>query len=166
MNANWLAQLAPEHEPPPPPWWPPAIGWWVAGAGCLALLAACFFVWRWYAKHARGRRIRRAAILELERIRARGDDGRAARAIQRLLRRYALTLFGSDRVARLAGEPWIDFLTEHGGEGLAGDDGRALLDAAFGHASAAPELRERWLEAAATFIRRAQRAGGPEAHEP
>jgi hypothetical protein len=154
MNANWLSELAPEHPPPPPAWWPPARGWWIVAGVCL-LLGVAAAAWRRYWRHADGRRARRAALFELQRIRANGDDRAAAHAIQRLLRRYALTVFGADRVAHLTGSAWIDFLAQHGGDGLAGDNGQGLLRAAFGSA-AAPAQRKSWQDAAEAFIRRAR----------
>jgi hypothetical protein len=102
--------------------------------------------------------MRRAAFAELKRIGAQGESGAAA-DIQRLLRRYALGVFGADEVGRLTGDAWLDFVVHHGGERLAGEDGRALLTAAYGNA-ASPSRREAWLEAAAGFIRRAPRRRG------
>jgi Domain of unknown function (DUF4381) len=153
MSADWLNQLAPEHAPPAPPWWPPAAGWWLLAALCvlaaLAILA--------YRRLRQGRRskVRRAAFAELKRIRAQGGE-RAGAEIQRLLRRYALAVFGADRVAPLTGNAWLEFLGHHGGEGLASEEGRALLEAAYG-GGASSALREEWLVAAAAFIRRAPR---------
>jgi hypothetical protein len=153
MSASWLDQLAPEHVPPPPPWWPPAPGWW--GVAALCLLAP-FLILAWRRFHGRARRTaRKAALLELGHIRARAQSDVAAQ-IQRLLRRYALTVFGPDRIAPLSGEAWLDFLTRHGGERFAGEDGRALLRAAYGNAAVATQ-RETWLAAAEVFIRRASR---------
>jgi hypothetical protein len=154
MSASWLDQLAPEHAPPPPSWWPPAPGWWgVAGLCLLALFLV--IAWRRFYGRARRRTARSAALLELGHIRAQPQSEVAAR-IQRLLRRYALTVFGPDRVAPLSGEAWLDFLARHGGERFAGEDGRALLRAAYGNAGAAAQ-RETWLAAAEAFIRRASR---------
>jgi hypothetical protein len=163
MNAQWLDQLAPEHAPPPPPWWPPAVGWWIAAATCVVLVAA-LAAWRRFSAHAPARRLRRAAFSELAHIRSYDDDGAAARDLQRLLRRYALAVFGADRVAPLAGDAWLDFLARHGAEGLAGDSGRQLLGAAFGNRAAAQ--RESWLAAAEAFIRDAPRRVGAGEHAP
>jgi len=158
MTASWLNQLAPEHAPAPPSWWPPAPGWWcVAG---LCLLAVLVLVG--YRRFKRGScpRARRAALAQLDRIRMQHEPDVGAE-IQRLLRRYALAVFGADRVGRLTGKAWLDFLAQHGGEPLGGDRGRALLEAAYGNRRS-PAEREAWLRAAAHFIRRAprRRAGG------
>lgn len=152
MSADWLAQLAPEHAPPPPGWWPPAPGWWILAALCLCAVAVWCW-WRFAPRLLRGRALRSAALEELERIRS-DATGTAAPAIQRLLRRYALTVFDRARVAPLTGEAWVRFLAEHGGTAFADGEGRTFLAAAFG-GKAAP--RESWLAAAEGFIRRAPR---------
>jgi hypothetical protein len=152
MNPSWLTQLAPEHAPPPPGWWPPAPGWWIAAA--LVLAAAAGFAWWW--RRDPHRRRRRSAFRELRRIGA--SDAEApefARAIENVLRRFAMAVFGGDRVARLGGEAWLSFVGSEGGESLAGDTGRSLLSAAFG--GRARDDRERWLAAANDFVRAAAR---------
>jgi len=153
MNADWLNQLAPEHAPPAPSWWPPAPGWWVLAA--LGLLGVLAVVGYRRLRNSTGARARRAAFAELKRIRAQ-NAASAAADIQHLLRRYALAVFGADRVARLTGDAWLDFLVHHGGERLAGGGGRALINTAYG-GRASPAEREAWLEAAAAFIRGAPR---------
>jgi hypothetical protein len=153
MSASWLDQLAPEHAPPPASWWPPAPGWWGVAALCL-LVPILIIVWQRFYVRARRRTARRAALLELRHIRAQPQSEVAGR-IQRLLRRYALTVFGPDRVAPLSGQAWLDFLGRHGGELFAGEDGRALLRAAYGNTGATQH--EIWLAAAEAFIRRAAR---------
>ena len=151
MNPNWLTALAPPQAPPPPPLWPPAPGWWVL-AGLLAALAAGALGW-WRAPRVRRRR---GALRELRRIRtAAADPQTSARAIESLLRRYAMAVFGPDRVARLAGEAWLAFLGAEGAAALAGEAGRALLSAAFGDHPL--DQRTEWLAAADAFVRRAGR---------
>jgi type VI protein secretion system component VasK len=158
MNGNWLAQLAPEHAPAAPSWWPPALGWWLmSGSGLLLVLA--YFAWRAYRARAPRLRARRAAFAELGRIRAESDDRVAADALQRLLRRYALTLFGAERIAELCGPAWIRFVVDQGGAALSGESGEAFLTQAFGGTvpHGGPVPRESWFEAAEGFIRRASR---------
>jgi hypothetical protein len=155
MNTNWVAQLAPEHAPAPPGWWPPALGWWAVAAFGALLIAAAIWWWR-----DPRRVLRRAALNELQRIRADGGNAsETACAIELLLRRYAIAVCGPDRTARLSGEAWLTFAASVGGEAFAGDVGRSLLLATY--RSGAPEdhaqYRERWLSAAETFLRRAAR---------
>jgi MYXO-CTERM domain-containing protein len=151
MNSNWLSQLAPDHAPAPPNVWPPAPGWW---ALALLTLAAIVLLRRWWKDPQR--RARRAALSELQRIRASDGDGAAvARAIQNLLRRYALTVFGRQTIARLTGEAWLQFVAAEGGEALAGHVGRSMLNTAFGNHST--DERDQWAVGAEGFIKRAAR---------
>lgn len=157
MTPNWIAQLAPAHAPPPPGWWPPAPGWWILLALLLATIAVC--VWWWRDPYWRSRR---AALRELRAIRADDSDLVAsAQAIESLLRRFAIAVFGSARVARLTGDAWLAFVAAEGGASLAGETGRSLLAAAFG--GVASDNLEHWIRAADAFVRagrkRARRPG-------
>jgi hypothetical protein len=149
MNGQWLTRLAPPHAPPPPSLWPPAPGWWLLAALALALPAIALWWWR-----NPPRRRRRAALRELGRIRAATDPRESARAIESLLRRYAMTVFGRERVARLAGAAWLEFLGGEGGEMLGGEPGRDLLAAAFG--GTVRDRRAEWLAGAERFVRQAR----------
>jgi hypothetical protein len=107
---------------------------------------------------------RRAALRELRTIRADDSDIVAsAQAIESLLRRFAIAVFGTARVARLTGDAWLAFVVAEGGAPLAGETGRSLLAAAFG--GVASNDRERWITAADAFVRAGRkRAGRPETH--
>jgi hypothetical protein len=158
MTPSWLSQLAPAHPPPPPGWWPPAPGWWLLAV--LLLAAAAAVVWWWRDPY---RRSRRAALRELRAIRAEDSDLVAsARAIESLLRRFAIAVFGPARVARLTGDAWLAFVAAQGGSQLAGDTGRSLLATAFG--GTASDDRDRWIAGADAFVRQARRA--PPAAQP
>ncbi len=151
MSPDWLTQLAPAHAPPPPSAWPPAPGWWALAGLALALAATVLWWWR----DPRRRRVR-AALRELRRIRAADPDPQhSARAIESLLRRYAMAVFGRERVARLTGEAWLALLGAEGGAPLAGEYGRDLLRAAFG--GPARDQRHEWLAGAEGFVRGAGR---------
>ena len=147
MNPNWLSELAPPRAPPPPGWWPPAPGWWILAALAVALAGGALRRWR-----SPRRRLRRVALRELRRIGSADVDLRhSARAIENLLRRYAIAVFGRERVARLTGEAWLAFLAAEGGAPLAGEQGRRLLSTAFG-GKAYDELPS-WLAGADAFVR-------------
>ena len=157
MTPNWISQLAPAHAPPPPGWWPPAPGWWILLV--LLLLAVAFGVRWWRNPYWKSRR---AALRELRAIRADNSDVVAsAQAIESLLRRFAIAVFGSARVARLTGDAWLAFVVAEGGVPLTGETGRSLLAAAFGGVPS--DDRERWITAADAFVRagrkRARRPG-------
>jgi hypothetical protein len=149
MSPAWMSQMAPDHAPPPPGWWPPAPGWWAVGV--LALLLLVLLVRR---LRSHDRTVRRSALAELQLIRnSDAATPEVARAIQSLLRRYAVAVFGRARVAKLTGDAWLEFVGFEGGAPLAGYAGRSLLAAAFGNHS--KDDREHWLAAAETFIKRA-----------
>jgi Domain of unknown function (DUF4381) len=158
MNADWLTQLAPARAPAPPSWWPPAVGWWVVVGLILALAAASILWWR-FSAGARRRRVRRAAIAELNRIRSLDETDRAPE-IQRLMRRYAITAYGTTTVANLSGDAWLRFVQTHGGTGFAGTHGERFLAAAFGKVTPASDTD--WSSAAEAFIRHRP----PRAREP
>lgn len=154
MTPSWLTQLAPAHAPAAPSWWPPAPGWWVLAALALGLAAGASWWWRDPYRSSR-----RAALRELKRIREEDADPRAsARAIESVLRRYALAVFGGERVAQLTGQSWLEFVAAQGGAPLSSESGRSLLAAAFG--GAARDDRESWLAGADAFVRRARPGSG------
>ena len=147
MKPDWLSQLAGAHAPPPPGWWPLAPGWWLLIA--LLVLTTWFIWWRYRQPH---NRLRRAALRELVQLSSGAqDDAAFARALEHLLRRYAVARFGRQMVAGLSGERWIDFVVAHGGADWRGTAGSALLQAAYGGIHQ-PE-RARWISGARAFIK-------------
>lgn len=146
LKADWLSQLAPAHAPPPPGWWPPAPGWW--GVALLLGLIAVALVYLFRRPPAR---LRRAALRELKRLESEpNDDVRLAGELERLMRRYAVAVYGRETAARLSGSAWLAFVVEHGGKELAGEAGHALLRTAYG--SPAGVDRVRWLKGARSFL--------------
>lgn len=158
-SSDWLSALAPERAPAVPGWWPPAPGWWIVA---IVLIAGLVTWLQWW--HQPRRRLRRLALRELRRIRARAlDEVATARALQNLLRRYALAVFGADRVARLNGSEWLGFVAAHGAELLAGPLGEALLVASFsgrGRSGDAADC-DAWCAAVEGFVRQAATVPSP-----
>lgn len=147
VKPDWLAQLAGAHAPPPPHWWPLAPGWWLLGALCLV---STLGIWWWQRRpHFR---LRRAALRELAQLASSAeDDPDFARALEHLLRRYALARFGREAVAGLSGVRWVDFVVAHGGSDWSGTAGMTLLQAAYG---GTPEpQRARWISGARGFLK-------------
>lgn len=165
MKADWTAQLAGDHAPAPVSWWPPAPGWWGVLGVSLLLVIGGIVVWR-RRKSSSGpvrrnslRSLRQIALREIEQIeQSSTDDLAAARAIESVLRRYAMALFGPDRVARLTGASWLQFLGKHGGALLAADTGRTLLEAAFAQRAGGDPAS--WFRASRQFIERARAERG------
>ena len=85
------------------------------------------------------------------------DIPQTARTVQNLLRRYALAMFGPDRVARLSGEAWLQFVAARGAASLGGRLGKSLLAASFGAKVTDQQAqdREAWCAEAERFLRRA-----------
>lgn len=112
MTRDPLSQLRDIHLPLPVSWWPPAPGWWI-----VSVLLAAFCVGGGYflRKFRMKRRYRKFALQELERL-AGNPDGKAV-LIQTavLVRRVAVQSFGSQAVARLAGDKWLQFLDQTAG---------------------------------------------------
>ncbi|MBO6557041.1 MAG: DUF4381 domain-containing protein [Pseudomonadales bacterium] len=128
-----LAQLRDIHPPGMIETWPPAPGWWVLAAISLALLlyGLYWLIQRWIAN-----RYRREAMSELHQLRAdwhdHGDDQVYLEALQRLLKRVALTRFSRDDVAGLTGEAWVQFLDRStGSHDFSMADSEALIDGAY-----------------------------------
>lgn len=151
MTPDWVSQLAPAHQPAPPGWWPPAPGWWILAA--LLVAAAVIAAWEWRDPYRRSRRV---ALRELRAIRAEESDlVSCARAIESLMRRFAVAVFGVAQVARLTGDAWLTFVAARGGAALGGEAGRSLLTTAFG--GEASDGRASWIAGADAFVRGAQR---------
>jgi len=148
---SWTQQLAPDHAPPPVGWWPPAPGWWAL----LIILVVISTLWALRSRTRDNfRSVRREALRELQAIEeSNADDPTVAKGIENVLRRYAIALFGTERVAKLTGRAWLQFLGSHGGAILAGDTGRSLLEAAFANRS--PGERGSWFSGSREFVRQA-----------
>jgi hypothetical protein len=106
-----LAQLRDIHTPGIIETWPPAPGWWMlATLGTLMVIAGLTWLYRYW----RANRYRREAMSELDRLLAnwhKNEDVLAyLQALQKLLKRAALTSFPREEVASLTGEAWVQFL--------------------------------------------------------
>jgi hypothetical protein len=116
--AGDLQQMAEVVEPLPPSWRPQTIGWPVAGAFVLTLLAVA--TWRWWRRY-RANRYRREALAELARLRAGLSATPHARAhalvaMAELLKRTALSACPRAQVASMAGTEWAQFLRANAGK--------------------------------------------------
>jgi hypothetical protein len=106
-----LAQLRDIHTPGMIETWPPAPGWWMLAAFGTLLVIAGF---AWLYRHWRANRYRREAMSELVRLLEtwhKNEDAQAyLEALQKLLKRTALSSFPREEVASLTGEAWVQFL--------------------------------------------------------
>jgi hypothetical protein len=133
----------------------------------VLVLGAAIGAWAWWRSPRR--RLRDATLRELRKIRAADlSVSETAQAIQNLLRRYALALFGQDAVARLNGVAWLEFLALRGAPAFGGTIGRSLLAASYGGGADGAD-RAAWFDAAETFLRRprvTRRSGTPRGARP
>ena len=148
VQPDWLAQLAPAHAPPPIGWWPLAPGWWALLA---LLIAAIVGICLWY--RSQPRRLRRSGLRELAKLEATTvGDAALARALEHLVRRYAVARYGRETVAGLSGARWLAFAIARGATQWQGDTGTALLQAAYGGTPQKTE-RARWVAGARAFLK-------------
>lgn len=105
----------------PVPWWPLAPGWYLLCALVLgALLAIGLHAWFHWKRNG----YRREAMKELKNV----DD---AAAIASLLRRTAIAESGRDKIAKLQGDAWTDWLSTHGPEPLPRNLRQQLIEGVY-----------------------------------
>lgn len=102
-----LGQFAEIVSPAAINWLPQTAGWaWLGAALALLLLRACWKgLRRWYRD-----RYRREAIARLQQLAQSSQPEGWLIELNKLLKLTAMAAFSRERVARLSGEEWIDFL--------------------------------------------------------
>jgi len=107
-----LAQLQDIHIPAEIGIWPPAWGWWVL----LVVIIACISALVFFIKRKKARNAYRAlAVAELNTIHAKygaEQNSEYLQALSIILRRTALSGFGSQFNASLKGSEWLEWLDE------------------------------------------------------
>jgi len=151
-SADPVSDLRDIHLPDPVSFWPPALGWWIAllvGIGLIALAV-------WAFRRFRTPTVLRTAHHELQGLResyaANQQNHTLTLGLSRLLRRYAMAVYGRERVAGLTGQQWLAFLNEKGltrqfTEGA----GKVLVSVPYGSQESVQGLEliatvERWLK--------------------
>lgn len=110
-----LSQLRDIHLPASVGWWPPAIGWWLLALLLISVIVGSIYwlVWR-YRRLA----YKREALAHMETIKARylssRDDQQLLSELSSLLKRTAITRYGRDEIAGMAGNQWLTFLDRTG----------------------------------------------------
>ncbi|MEH6582440.1 MAG: DUF4381 domain-containing protein [Halioglobus sp.] len=98
------------HEMVPPDginWLPQTIGWLCLGVALLTL--GLYRTWKFLRQWYRDR-YRREAAAQL--LHVKGDHSALIKELNSLLKRTALVAYPRERVARLSGKPWSDFLKQ------------------------------------------------------
>lgn len=130
MQQDPLAQLKDIHLPQAIGWWPPAPGWWIVTFLLLAsILGLIYWIWRRHRKMA----YRRAAVNQLEQIKAgyqqHRDPIKLLTELSVLLKRTCITRYGRDHSAGLTGQEWLQFLDSTGNtKGFTEGCGKALVE--------------------------------------
>lgn len=110
-----LAQLKDIHLPSAVSWWPLALGWWIAlFVGVALLLAGVYFYRRWQRKSPQEMIIEESLQL-FNRLQTQSLTPKGLiMALSALLRRTAISLYGREMTANLAGDDWLQFLNQKG----------------------------------------------------
>jgi hypothetical protein len=113
------------HLPAAIAWWPPAIGWWLALLIVVALIVVAGLLYQ--------RRYRERAALRGLKAVARSLAGGASpvvcvQRISMILRRFAMSVASSGKVAGLTGDDWLAFLDRRWGrDEFSAGIGRVLI---------------------------------------
>ena len=107
--------------------------------------------WLWYRRPAQ--RLRRSGLRELAKVESTTvGDADLARALEHLVRRYAVVRYGREAVAGLSGSRWLAFAIARGATPWQGATGESLLQAAYGGSPQQPD-RARWIAGARAFLK-------------
>lgn len=106
---NELAELKDIHLPPGVSMWPLAIGWYVVTITILMLLAFSMYrLIKWFQYN----KPKKQALKLLGQLKTSPDTQNKLTQIALLLKRVAIRYHGIDKVAKLSGNRWIDFLNK------------------------------------------------------
>ena len=106
---NELAELKDIHLPPGVSMWPLAIGWYVVTITILMLLAFSMYrLIKWFQYN----KPKKQALKLLGQLKTSSDTQSKLTQIALLLKRVAIRYHGIDKVAKLSGNRWIDFLNK------------------------------------------------------
>tara|TARA_R110002110_G_scaffold205066_7_gene417262 strand:- start:417934 stop:418440 length:507 start_codon:yes stop_codon:yes gene_type:complete len=105
-------------------WWPQTAGWLVVGvlAACLLLYRIGLRVRHWYRN-----RYRREAIKRLRLLHSTTTPETLPSEVNRLLKITAMVAYSRERVARLSGRQWVDFLNGQCSTPVFSEDSETLL---------------------------------------
>ena len=110
-----LANLQPLREPELIGWWPLAPGWWLV---VLLAAVALISIGVWLLRHLQRTAYRRAAIRQLDALRAQNQAETASdeylSKINALLKSVAVIAYGKREVAAQHGDKWLAFLNRTG----------------------------------------------------
>ncbi len=134
MPDNGSLELHDIHLPAEPGWFPLAPGWWMLFAVLLVLLILGFFLLK---KRNKNKRFHSEAFNLVDAVLRKNESNEitnpeAISEISSILRRVALTIHGREKVAKLSGEAWLDFLDSTCKKvRFNNEEGKAFITAAY-----------------------------------
>lgn len=113
VNSQELAQLREIHLPDPIGWWPLAPGWYLLAIGSIiGLVIIMMWLRRCYLNGQAKREALRLLSIYQQQYRPEVDSQLMSARLSGLLKRVALAYYPREKVARLQGDEWIDFLNK------------------------------------------------------
>lgn len=115
IPADPLDQLKDIHLPDAVSWWPLAPGWWILLVLFLIMVAVAIYLYFRSQRKSRQEIIIEQALQLLHTLQEQSLSSKALiTALSELLRRTAISLYGREMIANLAGKNWLLFLNDYG----------------------------------------------------
>ncbi len=110
-----LDKLKDIHLPDAVSWWPLALGWWVLLVLCLTIIVLGIYLYIRSQRQTRQEIIIEQALQLFDTLQTQSLSAKTLIAeLSALLRRTAISLYGREIIANLAGRNWLLFLNEYG----------------------------------------------------
>lgn len=115
MNPEALAQLKDIHMPSDVAWWPLAPGWWILLGFFLLVVGVAIYLFIRSLKKSRQEIIVGQSLELFHDIKDKSlSPKELLTEVSELLRRTAISLYGREATAKLAGNEWLEFLNRKG----------------------------------------------------
>ena len=110
-----LSQLKDIHLPDAVSWWPLAPGWWILICLFLIMIALAIYLYIRSQRKTRQELIIEQSLQIFHDLEDQSVEPKVlVSELSKLLRRTAISLYGRDNTAKLAGKEWLNFLNLHG----------------------------------------------------
>ncbi len=110
-----LGKLKDIHLPDPVSWWPLALGWWVLLLLMLMIIALGIYFYIRSQQQTRQEIIVEQALQHFDTLQTQSLSNKTLIIeLSALLRRTAISLYGREKIANLAGKNWLLFLNQYG----------------------------------------------------
>ena len=129
-SVDALDKLKDIHLPSDVPWWPLAPGWWILLALFFLMFALVIYLYIRSQRPSHQEIIIEQALELLDELQEQSLNPKALiTELSALLRRSAISLYGREKVANLAGEKWLLFLDQYGAtQAFSNGVGQAFAD--------------------------------------